>query len=150
MQLDLPHKLCQHQTFPATVNKDYFYEDYGTSDSDHGGSRFLHITSSVAWKQWQMPFVSVRNRADLLKKILQTVLLQKLIATQTIKKFPCLWFITMDTTAHDWVLLWTRWIQFTLPEPILLRSTSALPSHPYLSLTCSLPHFTILTTLGNL
>jgi hypothetical protein len=54
------------------------------------------------------------------------VLLEKLIVTHLLKKFPefyvCWRFITMFTRAHHWSLFWARWTQSTPLHPISVRS----------------------------
>jgi hypothetical protein len=48
------------------------------------------------------------------------VLLEKLIVTQLVKKFPAFYrtlsFVAMFTRAHHWSLSWARWIQFNSME----------------------------------
>jgi hypothetical protein len=53
-------------------------------------------------------------------------LLEKLIVTQLVKKFPAFYgtwrFITVFTRARHWSLSWARWIQSTHSHPTSLRS----------------------------
>jgi hypothetical protein len=66
-------------------------------------------------------------------------LLEKLIVTQLVKKFPTFYatqrFITVFTRAYHWSLSWARWIQSTPSHQISLRSilihsNITLPSMP--------------------
>jgi hypothetical protein len=65
-----------------------------------------------------------------------TVLLDTLLVTQLIKKFPAFYvtwgFITVITRGHHLSLSWATWIQSTLPKPISLRSILISSSHLYL------------------
>jgi len=62
-----------------------------------------------------------------------TVLLDKLIATQPVKKFPAFYgtrrFITVFTPARHWSLPWARCITSTPFQPTSLRSVLILSSH---------------------
>jgi len=68
------------------------------------------------------------------------VLLENMIITQLIKRFPAIYgswkFITKFTWGHNWILFWTRRINSTLSHHIFLRSISILSSH----LWVGLPH----------
>jgi hypothetical protein len=68
MQWDLPHKLCQHQTFQATVNKEFFKKIMGllTLIMKTAGSSILQFLYHE--NNDQMPFVSVRNRVELFQE----------------------------------------------------------------------------------
>jgi len=67
------------------------------------------------------------------------VLLEKLIVTELVKKFPAFngirRFITVLTTARQWSLSWARSIQSTFSQPFSLRSILILSSHLRMSLS---------------
>jgi len=71
-----------------------------------------------------------------MKKYLATWsrVLEKLIITQPIKKFPAFYgtkrFITVFTRVRHWFLSWARWIESTLPHHICLSSILILSSYP--------------------
>jgi hypothetical protein len=61
------------------------------------------------------------------------VILEKLIVTQLLKKFPAFnrtrRVIIVFTRVRHWSLSWARWIQFTTFHPISLRSVLMLYTH---------------------
>jgi hypothetical protein len=70
------------------------------------------------------------------------VLLEKLIVTQLVKRFP---IFLCDPKVHygvhkcpEWPLSWARWIQSVPSHPISLQSILTLPSHLHLHLPSGL------------
>jgi len=73
---------------------------------------------------------------------MKRVLLEKLIVTQLLKKFPTFYGIQMFFTVlkrpRHWLLSWSRWIQSTPSNPISLTSILTLSSHPWQGLPSGL------------
>lgn len=153
MQLDLPHKLYQHQTFQATVNKEFFMKVTRLLTQIMKAAGSPNITSSVAWKQWWMPLISVRNRAHFFWGGGGPPSNSPSSEANSSSNGQDIPLPLIHIHGH-----YAPWLGFNLNQKnsvhtvrtYSLRSTAVLPSHLHLSLTCSLPHFTIRTTLNNL
>jgi hypothetical protein len=92
------------------------------------------------WRQlntWQSRNTGLTNLSNSLSPC-STVLVEKLIITQVVKKFSAFYgnrkFITTFTKAHRRPLSWTRCMQSTTSYPISLRSILIISSHLHLGL----------------
>jgi len=78
MQWDLPHKLCQHQTFQATVNKEFFKKIMGlfTMIMEAAGSSILQFLYHENNDKCHLFLQETELNYFKKTKLLQTVLLQ--------------------------------------------------------------------------